>query len=349
MSQEIHSLLDNEDADEEEGPFTDPSVASKKQKAEAPSSPKEGNIITRNKLTSLLLAIGIVLVLVISAVIIFFIVHNADKKDGNNTSNGTSGHENNTSNGTSGHGNNTSNGTPGHGNNTSNGTPGHGNNTSNGTSGHGNSTCGHGNDTSNDTSRIVIAPLNDHSSYKVLMLPNQLRVVLISYPNATEAAAAMNINAGSFNDPIEVDGLAHFCEHMLFLGTKKYPDKSEYSDFLSSNGGYDNAYTSTQNTNYYFSVNLDALEEALDRFAQFFIAPLFTANSTYKEMNAVNSEYDKDFTSPDWKLFQLTKNVSNPQHPFSRFSIGSIDTLNISNIRDKLMKYYTSSYSANQV
>lgn len=285
MSLELRGLLDNKDTDEEEGPFTDPSVASKKQNAEVS---EKGNIITRNKITSLLLAIGIVLVLVISVVIIFFIAHNSGKKNATE------------------------------------------------------------NITTNDG--IIIAPLNDHRSYKVLVLPNnQLRVVLISDSNVTEAAAAMNVNAGSFNDPMEVDGLAHFCEHMLFLGTKKYPDKSEYSNFLSTNGGYDNAYTDMQNTNYYFSVNLDALEEALDRFAQFFIAPLFNKNSTFGEMKAVNSEYDKDFNSPGWKFFQLTKNVSNPQHPFSRFSIGSIETLNLNNITDILIKYYTSSYSANQV
>ena len=202
---------------------------------------------------------------------------------------------------------------------------------------------------STNSTNTVIKPENDDRSYKILVLPNELRVLLISDPQATEAAAAMDINAGSFNDPIEVDGLAHFCEHMLFLGTKKYPDKSEYSNYLSTNGGYDNAYTSTQNTNYYFSVNTDSLEGALDRFAQFFIAPLFTANSTYGEMNAVNSEYDKDLNDPGWKQWQLLKNVSNPQHPFSRFNIGSIGTLNRTDIRDQLIKYYNNSYSANQV
>ena len=284
MSSELRGLLDNEDADEEDGPLS--STTNKKESTEDSFPSKEGNVITRNKKTSLLLAAGIALVLIISTIIIVFIVRSSDKNiDEEEVSN---------------------------------------NNT-------------------------IIAPLNDHNSYKVLVLPNQLRVVLISDPHPTKAAAAIDVNAGSFNNPPGVDGLAHFCEHMLFLGTKKYPDKSEYSNFLSRNGGYDNAYTSTQNTNYYFAVNLDALEEALDRFAQFFIAPLFTENSTYAEMNAVNSEYDKDLNDPGWKMWQLLKNVSNPKHPFSRFSVGSIETLNISDIRDRLIKYYKSSYSANQV
>ena len=286
MSSELRGLLDNEDVDDDEVPFNKTSTVSKREEPEDPVSPKEGNLITRNKTASFFLAAGIILVLVVSAIIIFFIIRNADKDVGEAKSTGP---------------------------------------------------------------QNVIAPLNDHSSYKVLVLSNQLRVVLISDPNATEAAAAMDVNAGSLNDPVGVDGLAHFCEHMLFLGTKKYPQKSEYSEFLSSNGGYDNAYTSTQNTNYYFAVNLNALEEALDRFAQFFINPLFTENSTFAEMNAVNSEYDKDLNDPGWKAWQLLKNVSNPNHPFWRFNIGSIGTLNISNIRERLLKYYRSSYSSNQV
>ena len=298
MSSELRGLLDNEDAEDEEGPLSKPSPPRRKQEVkeeEQHITSKQGNIITRNKITSVLLVTGIVLVLIISAVVVYFIVQGSDKDVGEGN-------------------------------------------------------VGGGNTTSNDSNvTTIIAPQNDHSSYKVLVLPNQLRVVLVSDPNATEAAAAIDVNAGSFNNPAGVDGLAHFCEHMLFLGTKKYPGKSEYSSFLSANGGYDNAYTSTQNTNYYFAVNLDALEEALDRFAQFFIAPLFTANSTYSEMNAVNSEYDKDLNDPGWKAWQLLKNVSNPQHPFSRFSVGSIGTLNITDIRDRLIKYYNTSYSANQV
>ena len=310
MTSELRGLLDNEDVEDEEGPFTKPSPPRRRQEVEEEEeeehyASKKKNIITRNKITSLLLLAGVVLVLIISAVVIYFIVQGSDKdiEEENGSNNTTIAPQNDS-----------------------------------------NTTIAPQND-----SNTIIAPQNDHSSYKVLVLPNQLRVVLISDPDATEAAAAIDVNAGSLNDPVGVDGLAHFCEHMLFLGTKKYPGKSEYSSFLSANGGYDNAYTSTQNTNYYFAVNLDALEEALDRFAQFFIAPLFTENSTYAEMNAVNSEYDKDLNDPGWKQWQLLKNVSNPQHPFSRFNIGSIGTLNISDIRDRLITYYNTSYSANQV
>lgn len=61
-------------------------------------------------------------------------------------------------------------------------------------------------------------------------------------------------------------GLAHFCEHMLFLGTEKYPNENDYSKFLSEHGGSTNAATYPDHTNYFFDVVPEHLESALDRY-----------------------------------------------------------------------------------
>ena len=188
----------------------------------------------------------------------------------------------------------------------------------------------------------------DDRTYQVLCLDNQLRVLLISDPDSNISGAAMNIAVGSFSDPPEVQGLAHFCEHMLFLGTQKYP-KHIFSKFLSTHGGYDNAFTSSQETDYFFSVEADYLEHALDMFAQFFIAPLFTPGAVSNESHAVNAEHEKNLQSDEWRLQQLLQHLSNPAHPFSRFPTGNLQTLNKSNILDYLHNYYSTHYSANQV
>lgn len=81
---------------------------------------------------------------------------------------------------------------------------------------------------------------------------------------------------------------------MLFLGTEQYPEENSYSAFLNSHGGYSNAYTSQENTVYYFDVQNDAFEKALDMFSSFFKCPLFTESSTFREINAVDSENKKN-------------------------------------------------------
>ena len=189
----------------------------------------------------------------------------------------------------------------------------------------------------------------DDRQYMVTTLSNGLRVLLISDPNSNISAAAMDIPAGSFNDPEDYEGLAHFCEHMLFIGTRKYPEINQYSNYLQTHGGSDNAYTSIQNTNYYFKVEADYFSTALDMFAHFFIDPLFSVGSVMDEMNAVNAEHEKNLQSDFWKMWQLLKNVSNPAHPFSQFNTGSLETLNKSDIHEQLLRYYNNSYSANTV
>jgi len=59
--------------------------------------------------------------------------------------------------------------------------------------------------------------------------------------------------------------VAHFLEHMLFLGTSKYPDESGYDKYLKQHAGMSNAYTDRDHTNYYFDVSPDNFGQALDR------------------------------------------------------------------------------------
>jgi insulysin len=59
-----------------------------------------------------------------------------------------------------------------------------------------------------------------------------MQVLLIHDPDTDKASAAMDVGVGSLHDG-DVEGLAHFCEHMLFLGTDKFPDEQSYSKYLN--------------------------------------------------------------------------------------------------------------------
>lgn len=86
----------------------------------------------------------------------------------------------------------------------------------------------------------------DKRKYETYELPNGLKVLLCSDPTSTSAAVGMNVHVGACSDPPEIPGLAHFCEHMLFLGTKLYPEEDSFSKFLSANGGINNAFTDSE-------------------------------------------------------------------------------------------------------
>lgn len=73
-------------------------------------------------------------------------------------------------------------------------------------------------------------PLIDkYKSYKLIKLSNGLKTLIISDPTTINSSCALSINSGSFNDPLDIQGLAHLCEHMIFMGSSKFPNANEFS------------------------------------------------------------------------------------------------------------------------
>ena len=66
------------------------------------------------------------------------------------------------------------------------------------------------------------------------------------------------------DDPEDIPGLAHFLEHMLFMGSEKYPDEDYYTKFMTEHAGRRNGETGEAEQTYYFSVSADNLAHALD-------------------------------------------------------------------------------------
>lgn len=197
------------------------------------------------------------------------------------------------------------------------------------------------------TPTVVKSP-QDQREYRYLELPNHLRVVLVSDPQTDKAAASLLVNAGSGNDPSQRQGLAHFLEHMLFLGTAKYPDPGEYTEFINAHGGMNNAYTGIDRTNYFFSVDPASLAPALDRFAQFFIAPRFDQAYVEREANAVDSEYRLGLKEDGRREFDVMRELVDPRHPLAKLSVGNLQTLDASHgdLRADLMSFYERYYSS---
>ena len=94
---------------------------------------------------------------------------------------------------------------------------------------------------------------------------------------------------------------------------------------------------------------------ALDRFAQFFVSPLFLSETLDRELKAVDSENKKNLQSDNWRLSQLSKSLSNPKHPYHHFSTGNLQTLQDEprkrgvEIRDEFIAFHDKHYSANRM
>jgi len=182
---------------------------------------------------------------------------------------------------------------------------------------------------------------SDYRNYRVVSLENGIKILLISdiRPNQihlnvnsqeldgdeenTLAAAALCVAAGSFHEPKDVSGLAHFLEHMVFMGSEKYPEENGYDSFLNMHGGSNNAYTDDESTVFYFDVQPKNFEGALDRFAQFFISPLLREDAVDREVKAVDSEFKGLLTDDSVRVEAVLRRFASDQHAFSKFTYGN--------------------------
>ncbi|HET8904981.1 MAG TPA: insulinase family protein [Saccharospirillum sp.] len=201
---------------------------------------------------------------------------------------------------------------------------------------------------SDNPSNLVVSEREDRVFHQY-QLENGLKVVLVSDKDAEVAAAALNVSVGSWSNPADVPGLAHFLEHMLFLGTEKYPDADEYHRFIEQNGGSNNAYTADENTLYYFDIDAEHLEPALDRLAQFFIAPLFDADYIEREINAVQSEFTASLQDDSRRREDAVRELINPEHPAATLAIGNAQTLDHDQLRERMRDFYREHYVANRL
>lgn len=179
-----------------------------------------------------------------------------------------------------------------------------------------------------------------------LRLNNGLEAVIVSDPKVVQSAVNMVVMAGSWQDPDHFPGMAHFLEHMLFLGTSEYPEESDFQRYLVEHGGQTNAYTMGDYTSYMYAVNSAGFKESLHRFASFFKDPLFNPSGVARELNAIDQEFMQGFNNDGTREYHVLKEIANPEHPVHRFQTGNSQTLAKATQSD-LHQWFEAHYSAN--
>jgi protease-3 len=207
-----------------------------------------------------------------------------------------------------------------------------------------------GGETVQSESPIVInkSP-NDERDYAAVTLDNGLKVLMVSDPTTEKSAAALSVGVGAFSDPMDFQGMAHYLEHMLFMGSESFPEPDGYMNFAAENGGSSNAYTSSEITNYMITIENTAFPEALHRLSEFFSAPILDPGYIQKEKNAVNAEWSMRRESEGRSIYRLQRALLG-EHPANRFTIGNLETLADKSDRElhpATIAFFEKYYSAN--
>jgi len=176
-------------------------------------------------------------------------------------------------------------------------------------------------------------PFASQRQYRHLTLANGLRVVLVSDKKNLREGASLSIGgAGQFAESSDVPGLAHLMEHMCLSSTPKLKSQTaeDFEEWLSDRNGASNGFTGADSVNFEFNADFESFQEALLRFSCLFLQESVESvcqddSILRREIRRVDSELD--FSSDASRAFYLLKDRTRSEHPFSRFSAGSLETL----------------------
>ena len=184
-----------------------------------------------------------------------------------------------------------------------------------------------------------------------LRLANGLSVKLLHMPGAVRAAALVRVAAGSHDAPPEYPGLAHFLEHLLFLGSAGFAVPEGLLAYVRACGGQVNASTRERQTEYFFEAPAGRLADGLARLCDMLARPQLEVAAQLAEREVLQAEFlargqDRD-TLVDAALGQALATG----HPCSAFHAGNSDSLKVEDeaFQQALRGFHRRFYQAGQM
>lgn len=160
-----------------------------------------------------------------------------------------------------------------------------------------------------------------------LTLANGLQLTLRHAPRLKRSAAALRVHAGSHDAPGKWPGLAHFLEHLFFLGTPRFPLDDGLMRYVQALGGLVNASTRERTTDFFFEVPPSALAGGLERLCQMLAEPDLAIERQRREREVIHAEFIAWSRNPQaQQQFALLQAVA-PGHPLGAFHAGNRHTL----------------------
>ncbi len=184
--------------------------------------------------------------------------------------------------------------------------------------------------------------INDNRDIRGIILPNKIKIVLVSDKDINKSSCSVGVGAGYLQDSF--DGTAHFLEHLLFMGSEKYPQQNEYSSYIISSGGSYNAFTANDMTVYFLELDSNFLKKGIEMLSWFFAKPLLNMKNIESELEIINSEHEKNLLNDNWIMDDLFKHFILPNNKYNKFGTGNLESLK-GITKDDIMKFYNTYYT----
>jgi len=163
--------------------------------------------------------------------------------------------------------------------------------------------------------------------YKKSVLPNGLRVITVEKPESHSIATGIFVKAGSRNEEIAHNGVSHFLEHMLFKGTKNFPNQLAISEAIEGVGGILNAWTDQDHTYYWNRVPTTQLSTSLTVLADMIRHPLLKEADIQREKGVIVEEINRKNDDPASHVWELIISALWPAQPMGYSVLGSKESV----------------------
>ncbi|BAQ83487.1 pyrroloquinoline quinone biosynthesis protein PqqF [Pseudomonas sp. St29] len=194
-------------------------------------------------------------------------------------------------------------------------------------------------------------PALNHPLPHLQTLANGLRVSLRHAPHLKRCAAALRVCAGSHDAPAAWPGLAHFLEHLLFLGTERFPAEQGLMAHVRNQGGQLNAKTCERATEFFFELPPSALAAGMERLCDMLAHPRLDLDDQRREREVLHAEFiawSRDQAAQ--RQFALFDGLSGA-HPLRAFHAGNRYSLNLASrgFQQALQQFHQKFYQAGQM
>ncbi|MBS7663126.1 pyrroloquinoline quinone biosynthesis protein PqqF [Pseudomonas lalucatii] len=182
-------------------------------------------------------------------------------------------------------------------------------------------------------------------------LDNGLGLLLLSRPGAARAAISLRVAAGSHDEPAAYPGLAHFLEHLVFLGSAAFAPEQGLMAYVQGCGGQVNASTQARHTDYFCEVPADRLDGALARMLDMLARPLLEPAAQRREREVLHAEFLARGQDADTLLDAALGQALPVDHRGAAFLAGNRDSLPVDSaaFQQALRAFHRRFYRAGQL
>uniref|UniRef100_A0A6C0E7F1 Peptidase M16 N-terminal domain-containing protein n=1 Tax=viral metagenome TaxID=1070528 RepID=A0A6C0E7F1_9ZZZZ len=163
---------------------------------------------------------------------------------------------------------------------------------------------------------------NNSNSYKITKLDNGISVIMNQNLSQTTVSVIIFVKIGSNWETLELNGIAHFIEHLFFKGTSHRLSQKDISKELEQYGAETNAFTNHELTCYHSKVNSDHYKKVIEILGDMITNSLYRVQDIEIEKKVVMNELKQRYSDPNFLLSNIFYSKFYKGHPIGKSVIG---------------------------